>query len=113
MFFITEDAKVVCLHERGIINNAPSQDWVTIASRRVLVENDPEGRSIDGCPNSGVGIKKCTSTLKVISGYSVLIRIGGKRLCLDTITGLTDGTPPGLVLYKVNAAGQPFVQEGS
>jgi hypothetical protein len=111
MFFLTEDAVIVCQHERGIVQNVPSQDWVTIANRRVLVEIDPEGRTIKGCPNYGVGIRPCVTTLKVISGYSDLIRIDGRRLCLDPINGLTDGTPPGLVLYKVNEAGQPFVQE--
>lgn len=113
MFVLTEDAVVACLHERGIVQNVPSQDWLTIAKRRVLVEIDPEGRTIKGCPNFGVGIRPCVTTLKVISGYSNLIRIGGRRLCLDTVHGLTDGTPPGLVMYKVNAAGQPFVQEAA
>lgn len=113
MLFITEDAVIVCQHERGIIKNVPSQDWLTIAERRVLVEVDPEGRTIKGCPNMGVGIRPCVTTLKVITGYSDWIRIGGQRLCLDTVTGLTDGTPPGLVKYKVNDAGQPFVQEAA
>jgi len=113
MFFITEDAVVVCKHEVGIVQNVPSQNWITIASRRVLVEIDPEGRTITGCPNMGVGIRPCLTTLKATAGYSDLIRVEGKRLCLDTIIGLTDGTPPGLVKYKVNNAGQPFVQETS
>ena len=113
MLFITEDAVVVCQHELGHVQNVPSQNWVTVAKRRVLVEIDPEGRTIKGCPNMGVGIRPCLTTLKVTSGYSNLIRIGGKRLCLDTVTGLTDGTPPGLVKYKVNNAGQPFVLEAS
>jgi hypothetical protein len=111
MFFITEDAKVVCQHELGIVQNVPSQHWVTSASRRILVEVDPEGRAIDGCPNVNVGIRRCMTTLPVITGYSDLIRVDGRRLCLDTVTGLTDGTPPGLVRYKVNDAGQPFVAE--
>lgn len=115
MFFITEDAVIVCKHETGRVTNAPSQDWVTIAKRRILVEIDPEGRTIKGCPIQPP-MRPCITTLKVIEsfgGYSNLIRIGGKRLCLDTVTGLTDGTPPGLVRYKVNNAGQPFVQEAS
>ena len=111
MFFITEDATVVCQHERGIVQNKPSQSWVTVANRRVLVEVDPEGRAINGCPNMGVGIRPCVTTLPVVAGYSDLIRVDGRRLCLNTITGLTDGTPPGLVKYKVNDAGQPFVEE--
>jgi hypothetical protein len=113
MFFLTEDAVIVCQHELGIVKNVPSQNLVTIANRRVLVENDPEGRTIAGCPNMGLGIRPCVTTLKVTAGYSDLIRIDGRRVCLDTVTGLTDGTPPGLVKYKVNNAGQPFVQEGS
>jgi len=49
--------------------------------------------------------------LKVQAGYSDWIRVDGKRICLDTITGLTDGTPPGTVKYKVNEPGQPFIEE--
>jgi hypothetical protein len=113
MFFITEDAVITCKHPVGLVQNVPSQDWLTIAKRRVLVEADPEGRTINGCANSGVGIKKCTTALKVMAGYSGLIRIGGKRLCLDTITGFTDGTPPGLYKYVVINPAQPFVQEAS
>ena len=113
MLILTEDAVIVCQHELGIVQNVPSQNWVTIADRRVLVENDPEGRTIKGCPNIGVGIRPCLTTLKVTAGYSDLIRINGKRVCLDTVTGLTDGTPPGLVKYKVNNAGQPSVREDS
>ncbi|HYY58708.1 MAG TPA: hypothetical protein VE842_15345 [Pyrinomonadaceae bacterium] len=111
MFLLTEDAIVVCKHELGIVKNVPSQDWVTIGERRVLVEIDPEGRTIAGCPMYGVGIRPCVTTLKVQAGYSDWIRVDGRRVCLDTITGLTDGTPPGTVKYKVNNAGQPFVEE--
>ena len=112
MFFITEDAKITCKHPVGLVQNVPSQGWFTIAGRRVLVDADPEGRTIKGCANFGVGIKPCTTALKVSAGYSNLIRIGGKSVCLDTVTGFTDGTPPGLYKYVVIAPGQPFV-EGS
>ena len=111
MLFITEDATVACQHVRGIVTNKPSQNWFTIQGRSVLVEIDPEGRQIKGCPNVNVGIRPCVTTLQVITGYSNLIRVGNKRVALDTVTGLTDGTPPGLVRYEVKNAGQPFVQE--
>lgn len=111
MLFITEDAEIICKHPRGFVQNVPSQNWFTVAKRRVLVEVDPEFRTIKGCANSGVGIKPCTTALTVITGYSNLIRIDGKRVCLDTITGFTDGTPPGLYKYVVSNPGQPFVQE--
>lgn len=109
MKLLTEDALLVCKHELGTVSNRPSQSLVTIAKRRILVENDPEGRSISKCPNIGITIKPCTTTLKVDAGYSELIRINGNRACLDTVTGLTDGTPPMTVKYHVRAPGQDWV----
>ena len=111
MQLLTEDALVVCTHELGIVKIIATQTLVTIARRRVLVEIDPEGRSIKGCPNVGPGIKACLTTLVVKQGYSDLLRIDGKRVCLDTVTGFTDGTPPGSVKYIVNKSGQDLVGE--
>ena len=111
MQLLTEDALVVCTHELGIVEIITSQSLVTIGRRKVLVEIDPQGRSIAGCPNVGPGIKACLTTLVVKEGYSDLLRIDGKRVCLDTVTGLTDGTPPGTVKYKVNNPGQDLVRE--
>ena len=109
MKVLTEDALLVCKHELGKVSNQPSQDWVTIDKRRVLVETDPEGWPISLCPNIGFGIKPCQITLKVETGYSEFIRVNGKRLCLETVTGLTDGTPPGTVKYEVRHPGQEWV----
>jgi hypothetical protein len=113
--WITEDATLICKHT-GKVQNQPSQDWVTIDGRKVLIESDPEGRSIRKCPNIGASDKPCNTTLKVQKGYSefIFVRIGESRhsVCLDTITGLTDGTLPGTVHYIVTDPGQPFVTEG-
>jgi hypothetical protein len=109
MKFITEDAVIVCDHKLGKVVNLPSQAWVTIGHRRVLVESDPEMRVIVACPNIGATIKPCLLTLKVKAGYSTFIRIGGHHVCFDTVTGLTDGTPPGVVNYTVHSPGQEFV----
>lgn len=111
MLILTDEALLVCKHEVGRITNKRSQDFVTIGKKPILVENDPEGRTITGCPIYPPMGRPCVTTLKVQTGYSEWMRVGGKRLCLDTITGLTDGTPPGTVLYKVNFAGQEFVSE--
>ncbi len=113
MKVLTEDAVLICKHVLGTVHNRPSQSLVTVAGRRVLVENDPEGRTITGCPNIGATIKPCTATLKVQAGYSDWIRVDGHRICLDTITGLTDGTPPGTVKYVVREPGQAFVSEAA
>lgn len=110
MLLLTEDAVVVCKHEVGRVSIEASQGGVTIEGRKVLVEPDPEHRGISHCPLT-VPFKPCLNTLAVQRGYSELLRIGGRRICLDTVTGLTDGTPPGTVMYKVNRAGQEFVSE--
>jgi hypothetical protein len=110
MRLLTEDAVVVCRHEMGKVSIEPSQSLVTIEQRVVLVDADPEGRSISGCPLV-FPFKPCLRTLAVREGYSPLLRIEGRRVCLDTVTGLTDGTPPGTVMYKVNVPGQDLVAE--
>jgi len=111
VFWITEDVLLVCKHQLGKVSIVPSQDLVSIGSRRVLIDPDPQGRSIGGCPNYGPTMKPCTNTLQVERGYSEWVRIEGKSVCLDTVTGLTDGTLPGTVKYIVNEPGQHWVQE--
>jgi len=49
MQLLTEDALVVCTHELGIVKIIATQTLVTISRRKVLVEIDPQGRSIAGC----------------------------------------------------------------
>ena len=100
-------ALLTCLH-MGKVDNHPTQNFVTINKRRILVDNNPEQRRISGCPLT-FPFKPCLTTLKVTKGYSNLIRIASHAVCLDTVTGLTDGTPPGTVLYVVRKAGQDFV----
>ena len=107
--FLTTRASLVCKHELGRVGIQGSQGFVTIGGIAVLVENDPENKSISGCPNTGATIKPCTSTLRVVRGYSDLVRINGRRACLDSTTGITNGTPPGGVRYVVRQAGQGFV----
>ncbi|MBX3628406.1 MAG: hypothetical protein KF908_00585 [Nitrosomonas sp.] len=111
MYWLTENAVLVCTHESGLVSNEPSQNFVRIRGKRVLVARNPENRTITGCPNTGPSIKPCTKTLKVTRGYSALVRINGRNVCLSNVTGLTDGTPPGIVAYKVRSAGQKLVSE--
>jgi hypothetical protein len=111
MKLMTENAVVVCTHETGIVGIVATQKLVRINSRRVLVEPNPVGRPIVGCPNAAPPSKPCLTTLAVQQGYSGLLSINGKRICLDTVTGLTDGTPPGTVKYKVRTPGQGLVKE--
>ena len=109
---VTERARIVCKHELGRAQLAPSQSLVWVQDQRLLVDNDPEGRPVRYCPNYGVGIKPCLHTLAVQSGYSELLFISGRRVCLERLTGLTDGTPPGVVAYEVRDPGQDLARSG-
>jgi hypothetical protein len=106
---LTQDALLVCAHELGTVQITTTQDFVTISGRLMLIKGNPENRPIAACPNVGPTIKPCTSTLIVKEGYSDFISIQGQAICLQTVKGLTDGTPPGTVEYKVNVAGQVLV----
>ena len=111
MLAITEEAVIVCDHQPGTVQNEPSQQWVTVEGVPVLVATDPEGREIESCPNTNplTGLVKCSTTLKVQVGYSLLARIDGHDVCLDSLVGLTDGSPPGLFHYTVRTPGQDIV----
>lgn len=95
-----------CGHD-GKVNNNASQQWVRIAQHPALVATDPEGRTISLCPNISTNTKQCNHTLAVATGYSELVRIGGKKVCLDSVDGITDGVPPSH--YTVREPGQQFV----
>lgn len=112
MRILVNEAVLRCGHD-GKVQNVPSQEWVRVKGSPVLVDNDPQGRDISMCPNVGINIKPCNKTLPVTKGYSIFIRIGGKAICLDTVEGFTDGTPPGGVKYNVRRPGQTFVGSGS
>ena len=110
MRLLTEDAVLICNHMTGTVDAQPTQTLVTIEGRRMLVDANPEGRRISGCPIQAP-LKPCLLTLQVDEGYSHLLYIQGHRVCLDTVTGLTDGTPPGTVHYRVLQPGQNWVSE--
>ncbi|MET3723703.1 hypothetical protein [Sphingomonas trueperi] len=111
MRWLTRDATMICDHV-GHVDIGFTQTLVRIQGREVLVATDPEGPRITGCPNINpvIGLRPCLTTLKVAEGYSALVRIEGRPVCLDTVHGLTDGSPPGTVAYKVTAPGQTLVE---
>ena len=111
MLLMTLDSVVVCTHKLGRVDLIATQNFVRVEGRPVLVAINPENRPISGCPMTGPGVKPCTLTLKVQRGYSQFMKIEGNRICLDTVRGFTDGTPPGAVEYVVRWPGQNFVSE--
>ena len=111
MKLLTHNAILKCGHETGIVGIIPTQHLVSIKGRKVLVEKDPEARPIVGCTNVGPTILPCVTTLVVEGeGYSSLLKIDGRRVCLDTVAGHTVGTPPSNT-YSVSNPGQTLVTE--
>ena len=108
---LTAEAIVRCDHD-GTVREKPSQHLVFVASANVLVDNDPEGRDIDWCPNAAPPMRSCGKALHVRKGYSSLVFITGHAVVLSSLDGLTDGTPPGNS-YRCRNPGQPFVASGS
>jgi hypothetical protein len=110
MLWLDLKALLVCDHELGHVRIAARQSLVRIAGSPVLVDDDPEKKDIKGCPNLNptAGIRPCLHTQAVQHGYSTYIRINGRRVCMDTVTGMTDGVPPNFH-YKVRNPGQNFV----
>jgi len=111
MKLLTRRARLTCKHLTGELDILRYQDFVTIGGEPVLRWPDPEFLPIGGCPNAGATIKPCTLSLPAYKGYSDLVFIEGIAVCLDTVTGLTDGTPPGTVEYIVRDPGNGFVSE--
>jgi hypothetical protein len=106
---ITTSSVIVCDHQAHV-RTVASQHWVEVGGAAVLVDNDPEGRKVAACPNIGPTMKPCTTTLRVATGYSSWIKIGGHGVVLSNLDGLTDGTVPGTVHYTVRDPRQRFVR---
>lgn len=107
MYWLTEDATLLCTHETGKVTGfSPSQSWVTVTNRRVLIDPDTIGRTIALCPNLPPLGKPCTKTLGVSTGYSGLIKIDGRSVCMSNLIGPVDAPSPP---YSVKAPGQELV----
>lgn len=107
MLWLTEDANLICSHQTGYITGfSPSQSWVTVSNRRVLIDPDTIGRSIAICPNLPPLGKPCTKTLGVSTGHSGLIKIDGRGVCMDNLIGPVDAPSPP---YSVRTPGQTLV----
>ena len=106
---ITERALITCDHATGVVAHKSSQSLARISGSWILVGNDPANKSIGGCINAGPTIKPCARTMAVEQGKSSFVYVRGKPVCLDTVVGGTDGTPPSATKYRVRSPGQGLV----
>ncbi len=110
MLLLTEKAQVRCTHlHSGVIHIPASQDWVTIEKVPIPVDSDPFPRPVEKGTCSLPPNAQCRGTAGVLQGYSDLLRIGGQRVCLDTLKGPTIAAPPGT--FEVVDPAQDFVEQ--
>lgn len=106
---VTTNATIVCIHG-GQVTLLPRQVQVQIQGGNVLCEGDLSGAPIVGCTQPpSPGTKPCTLVVSTLPGSSApTVTVGGRPVLLSTLSGLTDGVPPGTIM--VVQPGQVTVQ---
>jgi hypothetical protein len=106
---INASAQIMCIHG-GQLMLAPKQTKVLVGGAPALGIMDVAATPIVGCPQIGLGIKPCTMLISAIPGVSTSpkVMVMGQPALVQTITGLTDGVPPGTVICA--SPGQMTVQ---
>jgi hypothetical protein len=106
---VTSNAVIMCVHG-GQVTIIPKQTQVTIQGGAVLCEPDLVGSPIVGCalpptPSS----KPCLMVVSTLPGSTSLkVMVGGRPAYVATLSGLTDGVPPGAIV--VSSPGQTTVE---
>lgn len=108
-FVVTTSATIVCAHG-GQVTLTPRQSTVTAGGAPVLRETDIMGAPIVGCAQPPtISSKPCTVVVSILPGGSApTVAAGGLPVHLDSLSGMTDGVPPGTVM--VVSPGQTTVQ---
>lgn len=107
-----ETARCNCEH-RGGVQIRPSQDWVTIDGRLLLVEGDLDHRPIVLCRGGAevVGVTRCRSIATVDDdlSHSHLVAIDGRGVVLSTASGTTDWSSVAIARWTLGNPGQLWV----
>lgn len=106
---VTSNATILCAHG-GRVALIPRQMQVTIKGGSVLCEPDLVGAPIAGCAQPpSPSTKPCTMVASTLPGStSMKVMVGGRPPYVATLSGLTDGVPPGAIM--VVDPGQTSVQ---
>jgi hypothetical protein len=106
---VTANATILCSHG-GRVTLIPGQAQTAAGGGALLCEPDLMGAPIVGCPVApSPGTKPCTTVISTLPGsFSPKVTAGGRPVYLSTLTGMTDGVPPGMI--SVIEPGAPLVQ---
>jgi hypothetical protein len=108
-FVVTSNARIICAHA-GQVQLIPKQTAVQIQGGMVMRETDLIGAPIVGCAQPPtISSKPCTTVVSTLPGGSApTVLVGGLPAHVATLSGITDGVPPGTI--SVVAPGAPTVQ---
>ena len=106
---VTTNDTIICIHG-GTVVLTPKQAVVTASGGAVLRETDLIGAPIVGCAQPpSISSKPCTTVISTLPGGSApTVIVGGLPAHVSTLSGITDGVPPGTI--SVVAPGAPTVQ---
>lgn len=106
---VTSNAVITCVHG-GQVTIIPKQTQVTIQGGAVLCEPDLVGSPIVGCAQPpSPSTKPCLTVVSTLPGSTSLkVIVGGRPAYVATLSGVTDGVPPGAIL--VSSPGQTIVE---
>lgn len=106
---VTTNDTIICIHG-GTVLLTPKQAVVTASGGAVLRETDLIGAPIVGCAQPpSISSKPCTTVISTLPGGSApTVIVGGLPAHVSTLSGITDGVPPGTI--SVVAPGAPTVQ---
>ena len=108
---LTEKSSLVCANQ-GAVQLTATQSKLTVAGAKVLVTGDLSGKPISRCmtvTNNTTGTVQCMTIVSAVGGVSAKLKVAGKGVLLNTITGTTDGIVPplpGIQTWSVQNAGQ-------
>jgi hypothetical protein len=90
---------VICNHG-GTVTLVPRQENVTIQGGAVMCEPDLVGSVIVGCAQPPTpSTKPCTTVVATFPGStSTTVSVEGRPVYLATLSGITDGVPPGTLI---------------
>lgn len=95
---LTETAQIACAH-MGKVQAVAGQVKLKVQGSRALVSGDLAGKPVAGCatpPNPNTSTVPCLSTTSAgAQGVSTKLKVNGRGVLLESISGQTSGTVGG------------------
>ena len=106
---LTTNGTVLCSHG-GRVTLIPRQAQIQATNGQALCEPDLVGAPIVGCPVApSMSTKPCTTVVLTLPGSTSLkVTVGGRPAYTASVSGITDGVPPGSIM--VVDPGAPTVE---